>query len=315
MDELRDKYDALQAEGWVADPPVQFSALPTGDGVGAWFGWTTATGVDVAVYFSPLSGAAEVHGAILGEYRAGGGPLGRLGYPTSDEHDEVDAAGNVTGRVNEFQWGSVFWDRTTDRVATLYTGPVVEIPTVGFKQFLNQGVGIVGRQLGQIGVGTVYGNAVELQFTVQPGVRQLFASMRAVQWEGPSVMWVKQGSPATAAWNRHSSSLGDGEDGPLDENVAWGPDTVAYYDSPGPDILPFLASRPSRIRAVQNFTGWVAGTPLLGGPQTRLCPVVAWYSIVDIVDDAWASNVDIPSWSRFQSVSALGWANTSVTPP
>lgn len=314
MSQLEDKFNALQALGWVADPPVRFSPLPVGDGFGEWFGWATAAHVDVAIYSSPLSGVAEVHGAIIAEYRAGGGPLGRLGYPTTDEHDDVDDAGNVTGRVNEFQWGSVSWDRTTYRVTTMYTGPVVQLANVAFQQLLNQGIGLTGRQLGEIGVSTVYGNAVELQFAVQAAAHQLFPRMRPVQWEGPSVTWVKHGSPVIAAWERHRSSLGEGNDGPPAENVAWAADAVAYYDSPGPDVLAFLQSRPSRIRVVQNFTGWVVGAPLGGGPEVRLCPVAAWYSIVDIIDTAWDSDAAIPSWQRFQSVSLLGWGDTSATP-
>ncbi|MGW5220860.1 LGFP repeat-containing protein [Nocardia sp. NPDC004085] len=315
MSSLQEKYQKLLDSGWGADPPEPFAPQPVGDGLGTWFAWSTPSGVDVAIYFSPVTGAAEVHGAILAEYRAGGGPQGNLGYPVTDEHDDLDAAGNVIGRVNDFQWGSVFWSRSTRQTTTMVTGPVVDIPNVAFREFLNHGVGLVGNQLGEVGVGFVYGNAVELQFAIQPAARLAFGTLRPIQWAGPSVTWVKNGNPATSPWVRYASSLGEGPDGPEPDNIVSTADVIAFYDSPGPNTVKFFDLRPSRIRAIQNFTAWISGTPALGGPEDRLCPVVAWYSIVDIIDDMWDARAPAPSWRRWQSVSALGWGDTSTTPP
>ena len=51
------------------------------------------------IYFSPSTGAFEVHGSILGHYQVLGGPTGVLGFPTSDEL----ATQGAGGRFNTFQ--------------------------------------------------------------------------------------------------------------------------------------------------------------------------------------------------------------------
>jgi uncharacterized protein with LGFP repeats len=57
------------------------------------------------IYWSPATGAFEVHGAILGRYMSIGGPQSPLGYPISDEANTSDN----TGRWNQFQFGVIFW--------------------------------------------------------------------------------------------------------------------------------------------------------------------------------------------------------------
>jgi hypothetical protein len=64
------------------------------------------------IYWSPATGAQEVHGAILGEYLATGGPAGPLGLPTSSENRTPDGI----GRFNHFTggWGaSIYWTPNT----------------------------------------------------------------------------------------------------------------------------------------------------------------------------------------------------------
>lgn len=312
-DPLEDKYTQLVAQGWGAAAPEPYQGLPVGDGLGVWFGWTTAAGVPVAIYRSVVTGPFEVHGSILNAYRSNGGPQGALGYPISDEKDDVNDHGATVGRVSEFQWGSIFYDSTHATVNVMITGPVEVIPNVQFKQFLNEGVGVLGRPLGEVTGWSVIMNAVELQFTIQPAAHLFFRDLRPIQWGGPEVVWIKQGNPVTANWIRHRSSNGIGADGPDPNNVARAGDVLAYYDNPGPDTAFFRDNRPSRIRSIQNFTGWVAGTPLAGGPEIRLCPVAAWYSIVDIYDEA--PDAPQPRWSRWQSTTSLGWADTSAAPP
>ncbi|GAC1328383.1 MAG: hypothetical protein NVSMB13_15460 [Mycobacteriales bacterium] len=57
------------------------------------------------IYWSPWTGAHEVHGAILGELRATGGVGGLLGFPTTRETGTPDGA----GRFNYFTRGGVYW--------------------------------------------------------------------------------------------------------------------------------------------------------------------------------------------------------------
>jgi Glycosyl hydrolases family 6/LGFP repeat len=62
-----------------------------------------------AIYWSPGTGAHEVHGAIRAEYEALGGPGSVLGYPITDETRTPDGA----GRFNHFTGGSVYWSPAT----------------------------------------------------------------------------------------------------------------------------------------------------------------------------------------------------------
>ncbi len=58
------------------------------------------------IYWSGASGAFEVHGDIRRKYREIGGPLGQLGFPTSNEGV---VPGDAGARYNTFQQGSIVW--------------------------------------------------------------------------------------------------------------------------------------------------------------------------------------------------------------
>jgi len=78
-------------------------ARPTGGRLNRFTGGTT--------YWTPALGVHEVHGAIRDLYEKSGGPLGRLGYPTTDETGVV----NSPVRYNDFEHGVIAW--TPDRGA------------------------------------------------------------------------------------------------------------------------------------------------------------------------------------------------------
>lgn len=59
------------------------------------------------IYWSPDTGAREVHGAILTDYLASGGPNGRLGLPRSDEYAVPG------GRASDFAGGRLVWTSAT----------------------------------------------------------------------------------------------------------------------------------------------------------------------------------------------------------
>ncbi|MDQ6837875.1 MAG: GDSL-type esterase/lipase family protein [Actinomycetota bacterium] len=61
------------------------------------------------IYWSPPTGAFEVHGAILAHYLAGGGPAGIAGFPTSDEQPTRGPG----GRFNSFGVGVMDWSPPT----------------------------------------------------------------------------------------------------------------------------------------------------------------------------------------------------------
>ena len=79
------------------------------------------------IYYSPATGAHEVHGDIKAKYDALLGAFGKLGLPTTDESSPI---GDNTGRFNDFVNGSIYW--------TAHTGPMMMmIPIRDF--WLNNG--------------------------------------------------------------------------------------------------------------------------------------------------------------------------------
>ncbi len=87
----------------------------TPDGVGRYnlFGTSGGSGAVAGVYWTPQTGAHEVHGAIYQRWASMGWERGSVGYPTSDEMDTPEHS----GRYNDFQHGAIGW--------TPSSGPIV----------------------------------------------------------------------------------------------------------------------------------------------------------------------------------------------
>ena len=66
-----------------------------------------------SIYWSPDTGAHEIHGMIRDRWAAHGWERSYLGYPISDEMDTFDGA----GRVSKFQFGDLIWRRATNAVS------------------------------------------------------------------------------------------------------------------------------------------------------------------------------------------------------
>ncbi|HXH20954.1 MAG TPA: galactose oxidase-like domain-containing protein [Dehalococcoidia bacterium] len=97
---IRDKW---QEHGWEAGT-LGYPAtdeLPCQDGVGRFNHFQHGS-----IFWTPATGAHEVHGAIKVRWEVLGYEHGALGYPTSDEHDSEHGF----ARVSEFQRGAIFWD-------------------------------------------------------------------------------------------------------------------------------------------------------------------------------------------------------------
>jgi hypothetical protein len=62
-----------------------------------------------SIYWTPDTGAREVHGAIRAKWEALGWERSFLGYPVTDETITLDGI----GRFNHFQGGSIFWTSDT----------------------------------------------------------------------------------------------------------------------------------------------------------------------------------------------------------
>jgi hypothetical protein len=81
----------------------QTDELPTADGSGRYQHFERAS-----IFWSPTTGAHEVHGAIRDRYAALGWERGP-GYPTTDETPSSDGV----GAYSHFQRASIFWSPTT----------------------------------------------------------------------------------------------------------------------------------------------------------------------------------------------------------
>lgn len=79
--------------------------LPTSDGIGRFNRFRNGM-----IYWTPQTGAFELHGEILDRWSSLGFELSYFGYPISDEKDFSDPnIGN--GRISHFQYGRIAWTR------------------------------------------------------------------------------------------------------------------------------------------------------------------------------------------------------------
>jgi uncharacterized protein with LGFP repeats len=109
---IRDKWASLGWEQSFLGYPISDEA-PTPDSIGRYSHFQYGS-----IYWTPTTGAHEVHGRIRDKWASLGWEKSSLGYPTSDEQDTP----NGTKRFSRFQHGAIVMDKTTGTVAvkTLY---------------------------------------------------------------------------------------------------------------------------------------------------------------------------------------------------
>jgi hypothetical protein len=100
---IRDKFDDLGGAGGFLGYPIT-DGIKSPDGTGRFNHFQGGS-----IYWTALTGAHEVHGAIRDKFNGLGGIGGFLGYPTTDETKPPDGI----GRFNHFQGGSIYWKPTT----------------------------------------------------------------------------------------------------------------------------------------------------------------------------------------------------------
>ncbi|WP_296704361.1 hypothetical protein [Algoriphagus sp.] len=99
---IRSKYSSLGWErSFLGYPLTNENTCP--DGVGRYNHFQGGS-----IYWSPSTGAHEVHGAIRSHWASLGWERSFLGYPTSDELVVFGGA----GRISHFQHGSIYWSST-----------------------------------------------------------------------------------------------------------------------------------------------------------------------------------------------------------
>jgi hypothetical protein len=101
------KFSALGGCSSVVGGPVT-QELATPDGVGRYNVFERGT-----IYWTPSTGAHEIHGRIRDQWADVGWEGGALGYPVSDEYA---VAG---GRRNDFEHGAIVWNSSNDQTTVI----------------------------------------------------------------------------------------------------------------------------------------------------------------------------------------------------
>lgn len=117
-DHIDDKWQATGAEhGPLGYPTTDEHVTP--DGIGRYNHFQNGS-----VYWTAFTGAFEVHGAIHAKWAALGWERSALGYPVSDETEEMDGS----GRFNVFEHGVIHWKRASGAVAVDTDGAFFTAP-------------------------------------------------------------------------------------------------------------------------------------------------------------------------------------------
>ena len=101
--EIAVKWNALGAAGGFLGAPLN-DETGTPDGVGRYNHFQNGS-----IYWTPDTGAHEVHGMIRDKWASLGWERSFLGYPVTDETTTPDGI----GRYNHFQGGSIYWTPKT----------------------------------------------------------------------------------------------------------------------------------------------------------------------------------------------------------
>nr|HEX4318274.1 hypothetical protein [Kofleriaceae bacterium] len=107
---IRDEWKAVGWEAGILGYPVS-DETATPDGVGRYNVFQSGS-----IYWTPDTGAHEVHGSIRDAWATAGWEAGELGYPTTDEYAVTG------GRRNDFQHGSITWDSASGQTSITTTG-------------------------------------------------------------------------------------------------------------------------------------------------------------------------------------------------
>lgn len=106
---IRDKWGQLGWEAGILGYPTSDETMAS-DGVGRISAFQNGS-----IFWSPSTGAHEVHGRIRDRYATMGAQASQLGYPTSDEYAVTG------GRKSDFQHGSITWTAQSDSTTVSVT--------------------------------------------------------------------------------------------------------------------------------------------------------------------------------------------------
>lgn len=109
--QIRDEWKAVGWEAGILGYPIT-DETGTPDGVGRYNVFQQGS-----IYWTPDTGAHEVHGRIRDAWKDAGWEAGELGYPISDEYAVTG------GRRSDFQHGSITWNSSTDQTSITLGSP------------------------------------------------------------------------------------------------------------------------------------------------------------------------------------------------
>ena len=194
--------------------------LGTPDGVGRYNHFQRGS-----VYWTPWTGAHEIHGAIRARWSGLGWETSFLGYPLTNETTTPD----TIGRFNHFQGGSVYWSPATG-AWEVHGGIRAKWAALGWERgFLRYPVTDETRtpdgygRFNHFQGGSVYWSPATGAWEVHGGIRAKWAALgwergflrypisdeltvtggRASRFQGGNVYW----SSATGAWEVHGAIL------------------------------------------------------------------------------------------------------------
>jgi hypothetical protein len=133
-----------------------------------------------SIYWSPATGAHEVHGAITVEYARLGGPVGRaglvLGFPLTDETGTPDGV----GRYNLFQGGSIYFTPSTG-AQEVHGAIAAEWASLGWERGV-LGYPVTGEAVAPDGVGRYsHFQGGSIYWTPATGAHEVHGGIRA-EW-------------------------------------------------------------------------------------------------------------------------------------
>src|SRR5439155_1397171 len=155
------------------------------------------------IYWSPATGAHEVHGAIWGEYSHLSWELGFLGFPTSDETGTAQ-----NGRYNSFQGGFILWSAASG-AHEVHGAILSEYAAIGWQ---NSALGFpVTDETGTPdGVGrSTHERRGAIEWTPQSGAHEIHGAIRnewaSMGWERSVLGYPTTDEMATAQNGRYNS--------------------------------------------------------------------------------------------------------------
>lgn len=170
---IRIAWGALGYEnGFLGFPTRDQTTAPDGQGSYTYF-------EGGSIYWSPGTGAHEVHGQIWQAWAASGWETGPLGYPVTDE----TRTPNGRGTYNNFRGGSIYWSPTTG--AQVVTGEIRDAwaahgwegGALGFPIGPRQAGATPGASYQQFQNGIVYSSPSTGVHVVQDQIAQVWLSL------------------------------------------------------------------------------------------------------------------------------------------